>query len=105
MEVGHRQQLGAALFQPALLLQALALGAVAVAAGVVDDLACLAVGTLVDMTAQSGGPAGLDGSQGPQVGTAELAVIRLTESGPEPTDDVSHLQSIGGGHAAARLFS
>jgi hypothetical protein len=57
------------------------------------------------VTAQSGGPASLDGSQGPQVGTVELAAILFTESWPEPTDDVSHLQSIGGGHAAARLFS
>src|SRR5689334_11508798 len=81
VEVGHWQQLGAALFQPALFLQALALRAVTVAAGVVDDLARSAVGTLVDMSAQSGGPARLDGSQGPQVGTAELAVILFTESG------------------------
>jgi hypothetical protein len=54
VEVGNRQQLGATLLQPFLLLQALALRTMPVAAGVVDDLAGAALGTLVGMPAKSG---------------------------------------------------
>lgn len=54
MEVGDRQQLFAALLQPARLLQSLTFWTVTVAAGVVNDFLRPAVDTLVDMPAQGG---------------------------------------------------
>src|SRR4030095_13443461 len=102
MKVRQRQQLDAALLQPALLVQALTLRAMPIATGVVDDLACPAMSALVDMTAQGGGAAGFDGFQRPPLGPAET--MTLAEGRPEASDDLSHLQTAGGAHAAARLL-
>ena len=63
VEVGHRQELGAPSGEPAFLRQRLALGAVAVAAGVVDVVGLAAVIAAADLTPQGGGAAALDRAQ------------------------------------------
>src|SRR4030095_6749685 len=103
VEVRHRQQLGAALLQPALLVQTLTLRAMPVATGVIDDLARSTAGALVDVPAESSGAAVLDGSQGPQLGPVQMAAERLSEGRAEATDDVSHLQATGGGQSRLPL--
>src|SRR5687768_3859877 len=65
MEVRHGQKLAATLLQPALLVQALALGAVPVTARVVGDLLRAALLTHVHMPTQSSGAAELDSPHGP----------------------------------------
>src|SRR5215208_2213698 len=97
VEVRHRQQLLAAPLQPALLVQALALRAVPVAAGVVEDLRRTALITLVEVAAQSGGATVLDGPHRPQVMARQSMLLAILRA--KLAEDVSHLQS-GGGHGA-----
>jgi len=64
VEVLDGQQLQLASFDPGGTLGGAAFGAMAVAAGVVADLHMPAVVALLDMAAEGGGAAGLDGVQG-----------------------------------------
>jgi hypothetical protein len=64
VEVLDGQQLQLAVIDPGGALGCAAFGAVAVAAGVVADLHVAAVVALIDMAAERGGAAGLDGVQG-----------------------------------------
>ncbi len=61
MEIGHRQELGRACLDPALLGQRLAFRAVAVAAGVVTRHFCVAVITHFQMATEGRRTAVLDG--------------------------------------------
>ena len=63
VEVLDREQLGATRFEPALLGETLTLGAVAVAAGVVDGAPVAAAVTLLEVTTESGRAAGREGAQ------------------------------------------
>ena len=65
MEVRHRQQVGLACFQPGSARQRLALGAVAIPAGIIGDADMRAVVALLYMSAQGCGPADLDGAHDP----------------------------------------
>ena len=58
--VGNRQQLGLALVEPLPRRRALALRAMAVAAGIVGDALVRAVLAALDVSAERGGAAGLD---------------------------------------------
>jgi len=64
VEVGDGQQLSASVLDPALLGEGLALGAVAIAAGVVDGPRGAAAVTGLPMSAEGGGATGLDGAEG-----------------------------------------
>lgn len=71
-EVGGRKKAGEAVLHPSSLREGLALGAVAVAAGVEDEVLVGALRTSVDTPAEDGSPAGGDGSE-------RLALLRLEE--------------------------
>ena len=57
VEVGDGKQFGVALFKPSLSGDVLALGAVSIAAGMIEDALCAAVGAALDAAAQGGGAA------------------------------------------------
>jgi hypothetical protein len=61
MEIADRQQIGLAGGEPVLRRRALALGTVAIATGVVGDPAVAAIFTALDMAAEGGRTAALDG--------------------------------------------
>jgi hypothetical protein len=67
MEIGCGEQILFPVFNPLLLIQTLALGAVAVSAGVVGDPQLAAMITLIHMPAKLGSAAGLDGPHGPKM--------------------------------------
>src|SRR6185436_8139979 len=96
MEVGHRQKLIAATVEPALLFQTLALGAVAVATGVVADLLGAALVAAINVSTQNRGAAVFDGPHGLQLHTAKSMVLSISFA-VEPKD-VGHLQAGGARH-------
>jgi len=51
MEVGGRKEFGVTLFKPSLSGDVLTLGAVSIAAGMVEDPFCAAVGAALDVAA------------------------------------------------------
>jgi hypothetical protein len=57
VEVGGGKQFGVALFKPSLSGDVLTLGAVSIAAGMIEDTFCATVGTALDVAAQGGGAA------------------------------------------------
>ena len=57
MEVRGRKEFGVTLFKPSLSGDVLALGAVSIAAGMIEDAFCAAVGTALDVATQGGGAA------------------------------------------------
>jgi len=57
VEVRGGQEFGLALFKPSLSGDVLALGAVSIAAGMVEDTLSAAVGAALDVAAQGGGAA------------------------------------------------
>ena len=57
VEVGGGEEFGLAFFKPSLSRDVLALGAVSIAAGMVEDTLCAAVGAALDVAAQGGGAA------------------------------------------------
>ncbi len=91
VEIRNRQQLGAPRREPPFFAQGLALGAMAVATGVVGDAHRAAPVTRLLMPAEDGGAAGLDGVESPLLdgGEAVRATIRLAMS----AHDVRELQS------------
>jgi hypothetical protein len=90
MEVLDGQQLGGTLLEPAGASQALALGAVPVAAGTVENVGVSAVVAPFDGTAQHGSTAGLDG--GHQSMLMERQRMRLPVSRAVLSKDIGHLQ-------------
>jgi len=72
MEVLDGQQFGAASIEPPCLGERLALGTVAIAAGIVADLDDAAGVTRVPMAAEGGGAARLDGVHGAALGAGQL---------------------------------
>jgi len=57
VEVGSGEEFGLAFFKPSLSGDVLTLGAVSIAAGMIEDTLCAAVGTALDMASQGGGAA------------------------------------------------
>jgi len=64
MEVGHRKKLPRPSFDPLLLVEVLALGAVPIAAGVVDTQIAFAGIAAKEMAAEDGSPAQFNGAHG-----------------------------------------
>jgi hypothetical protein len=57
VEVGSGEEFGLAFFKPSLSGDVLTLGAVSIAAGMVEDTFCATVGTALDVASQDGGAA------------------------------------------------
>ncbi len=57
VEVGGGQEFGLAFFKPSLSGDVLTLGAGPVAAGMIEDTLCAAVGAALDVASQGGGAA------------------------------------------------
>ena len=57
MEVRGRKEFGVAFFKPSLSGDVLALRAVSIAAGMIEDPFCAAVGAALDVASQDGGAA------------------------------------------------
>ena len=57
VEVGGGKQFGVALFKPSLSGDVLTLGAVSIAAGMIEDTFCATVGAALDVASQGGGAA------------------------------------------------
>ncbi len=89
----HRQQIGLARVEPTPGGAALAGGTVAIAAGVVGDLAVIAGGTTQYMAAERRGAAGLDGRHHLELAEADMPPVRLTPRLAPGPEDVSHLQA------------
>ena len=93
MEVLDGQEFGLAGLHPVGGGGGLALGAVAVAAGVVGDLAVAAAVAGLDVAAQGGGPAGDDVAQGAALLAGEPVAVSTEEGIAVPSDDVGHFDS------------
>jgi hypothetical protein len=100
--IGDRQKLRLALFEPLPRRRALALRAVAVAAGVVGDAFVRAVLAALDVSAERGGPAGLDRRHDLQLAEAHVAGVGLAPRRPVGAKDVGDLRAVTRGprHAA-----
>jgi hypothetical protein len=57
VEVRGREEFGLTFFKPSLPGDVLTLGAVSIAAGVIEDTFCATVGTALDVASQGGGAA------------------------------------------------
>jgi hypothetical protein len=57
VEVRGREEFGLAFFKPSLWGDVRTLGAVSIAAGMIEDTLCAAVGTALQVTTQGGGAA------------------------------------------------
>jgi hypothetical protein len=57
VEVGSGEEFGLAFFKPSLSGDVLTLGAVSIAAGMIEDTLCAAMGTALDVASQGGGAA------------------------------------------------
>ena len=99
VEILHGQQFGGALLQPLGAGQALALGAVPVAARAVDDMRVLAVVAPFDGTAQGGRATGLNGLH--QLVLMQGQSVGLPVGGAVLSKDVGQLQGWLG-HQALR---
>src|ERR1700720_536619 len=92
VEIADRQQVGLAGGEPVLRRRALALGAMPVAAGGVGDPPVAALLTALDMTAEGGRAATLDGRHHLELAEADMPGIGLTPGGPMTVKDVCDLQ-------------
>ncbi len=90
-----RQQVGTALLEPAPCGAALALRAVAVAAGVVGDRIGAAAGTVQHMPAQRRAAAGLDGRHDLELGQTQVAALLVSPRRPGAAEDVRDFQGRG----------
>lgn len=88
----RRQEFPAALLEPTIPGVSLALGAMPVSARVVGDGATSAARTLIEMTAERGGAAALDGVQDLEVLAGNPLPTVLDESRSRPADEIGHLQ-------------
>jgi hypothetical protein len=80
--IGDRQEFGLTLGEASLGCRALALRGVAVAAGVVGDAFVRAVLAALDVSAERGGPAGLDRRHDLQLAEAHMAGVGLAPRRP-----------------------
>ena len=92
VEIADRQQIGLAGGEPILRRRALALGAMAVAAGVVGDPAVAAILAALDMAAEGGRAAVLDGRHHLELAQAHMPGIGPAPVGPMAMKDVCDLQ-------------
>src|SRR5712671_5309474 len=92
MEVADRQQIGLARGEPVLRRRALALGAMAVPTRVVGDPAVAAILAALDMAAEGGRAAVLDGRHHLELAEAHMPSIGSAPSGPMVMKDVRDLQ-------------
>ena len=92
VEVADRQQIGLAGGKPVLRRRALALGTMAVAARVVGDPAVAAVLAALDMAAEGGRAAALDGRHHLELAEAHMPGIGLAPGGAMAMEDVRDLQ-------------
>jgi hypothetical protein len=97
VEVGDGKQVGATCLEPVLLGKPLALGAVAVAAGVVDGATVAAALTPLEVTPQGGGAAGRERAQDPLLVEAHRMGGAVARS--MPADD---LPEVGRGRVSCR---
>ena len=100
MVIFHRQQLGLSRLQPVLGGGALAFGAMAVAAGIVGDVAMAALAAGRDVAAEGGGAAGLDGRHDLQLAKAQMAGPGPAPGRPVGAEDIRDLQSFARHDAA-----
>ena len=92
VEVGDRQQLRLAGLQPRLRRRPLALGTVAVAAGVVGYARVPAVVAALDMAAERRGATELDRRHDAPLAEAQMTLVGGTPSGAVAAEDIRHLQ-------------
>ena len=92
VDVASGQEFAAARLDPAVAGCGLALGAVPVAAGVVGDGAISAAGALIQMAAECGGAAALDGRQDLAMLAGEPVAAALDEGLSRDADQIGHLQ-------------
>src|SRR5262244_912703 len=92
MVVVHRQQIALACVEPASRGGALALWAMAVAAGVIGDLVTPTIFTAQRMSPQRSAAALLDGRHDSELAQAQVPTLSLAPSEPMYTEDVSDLQ-------------
>jgi hypothetical protein len=92
VEIADRQQIGLAGREPILRRRALALGAMAVAARVVGDAAVAAILAALDMPAERGRAAVLDGRHQLKLAEAHMPGIGSAPVGPMAMKDVCDLQ-------------
>ena len=102
MIVGDREKLRLALGEPLPRRRALALRAVAVAAGIVGDAFVRAVLAALDMAAERGGATGLDRRHDLQLAEADMAGVGLAPRRTMGAEDVGDLRAVTRGprHAA-----
>ena len=101
MEIRDWQKFGAAVGQPLGSREPLALGAVPIAAGIVGDTDLAAVLALLDMPAEHGGAARLDGDHDAALSLRETIPLRRAESIAVAAENIRHLQN--GAHARRSL--
>lgn len=92
VEVGNRQQLGLARFQPRLRRPPLALGTVPIAAGVISDARVRTVLAALDMPAERRGATDLDRRHDAPLGKAEMRLVGGPPGSAEAVEDIRHLQ-------------
>ena len=101
MEIRDWQKFGAAIGQPLGAGQALALGTVPIAAGIIGDTDLATVFALLDVPAEHGGAARLDGGHDAALGLREAAALRSAERVAVAAENIRHLQN--GAHARRSL--
>ena len=92
MEVRHRQEFGFARRHPGLSGRPLALRAVPVATRVIGDARVGAVLAALNMAAQRGGAADLDGGHDAPLGEAQMRPIDGTPDGAVAAEDIRHFE-------------
>ena len=90
--VGNRQKLRLAVCEPSPRRGRLALGAVAIAAGVVGDALMPAVHAALDVPAERGGATDLDRRHDLQLGEAHVPSVGLAPRRPVGAKDVGDLE-------------
>ena len=101
MVILDRQQVGLALFEPAMSRATLALRAMPVTAGVVSDLLVLAGRTTQYMTTEYLTTTSLDGRHHLELAEANVTRMRLTPYWSLGTEDIRDLQRLSG-HDSSR---
>src|SRR5690349_8932734 len=92
MVVLHRQQIALACLEPASRGGALALWAMAVAAGVIGDLVTPTTFTAQHMSPQRRAAALFDGRNDLELAQTQVCALGFAPSGPMSTEDVGDLQ-------------
>ena len=95
VEILDRQQFSLPVFQPLHACHRLTLRTVAIAATVERDALVPAGVALLDMTAQRGRAAALDGAHDAALAAAQALAVLLAVGGAELAEDVRHLQPAG----------